>query len=379
LAGTFRIGRLFGFDINVHWSWLFIFFLVTWTFSTGVLEEFYPEWTAGRRWTVGSAISIIFFLSILLHEMSHSVVARRYGIPVSSITLFVFGGVSNLTKEPDDARQEFWIAVVGPLTSLALSVFFVILYFALSPLEEGAGGVAANLAVINVAIGIFNLIPGFPLDGGRVLRSVFWARRRNLLNATKTASRVGTVVAYLIMGIGVASFFLTSVVTGVWFFLIGNFLRMASSESYQQVFLDTALRGVPASSVARQDFVTVPPDLTLAALVEDNVLAGHGRCFPVVVADELLGLVTLEDLRHVPRDQWATTTVYRAMTPFEKLRTVNMKDDLPSVLSQMAAGDVNQIPLMEGKRLLGLIHRSDVFRYIQARQEIDGATAARKH
>jgi CBS domain-containing protein len=141
------------------------------------------------------------------------------------------------------------------------------------------------------------------------------------------------------------------------------------------VFLDTALKGVPASSVARQDFVTVPPDLSLSELVEDNVLAGHGRCFPVVVGDELIGLVTLDDLRRVPRDQWAMTTVYRTMTPYEKLRTVTMKDDLPVVLSEMAAGDVNQIPLMDGKRLLGLIHRSDVFKYIQTRQEIEASAA----
>ncbi|HEX5140952.1 MAG TPA: site-2 protease family protein [Dehalococcoidia bacterium] len=376
MAGTFRIGRILGFEINVHWSWLFIFFLVTWTFATGVLEEFYPDWTDGRRWVVASAISIVFFLSILLHEMSHSVLARRYGINVTSITLFVFGGVSNLAKEPENARQEFWIAIVGPFTSLGLSLLFLVLYLVLNPIEDGAAGVAANLAVINAAIGVFNLIPGFPLDGGRVLRSVFWAKRNNLLGATRAASRVGTVVAYAIMAIGVVSFFVTSVVTGVWFFLIGNFLRIASSESYQQVFLDTALRGVPASAVARQDFVSVSPDMTLADLVEDNVLAGHGRCFPVIVGSELIGLITLDDLRHVPRDQWPTTTVYRAMTPYPKLRTVSLKDDLPAVLSEMAAGDVNQIPLMDGRQLLGLIHRSDVFRYIQVRQEIDSSASA---
>lgn len=376
MSGTFRIGRLFGFEINVHWSWLFIFFLVTWTFSTGVLHEFYPEWTSARRWTVGSAISLIFFISILLHEMSHSVVARHYGISVTSITLFVFGGVSNLTREPANARQEFWIAIVGPLTSMALSLVFTVAYFALNPIEQGAGGVAANLALINVAIGVFNLVPGFPLDGGRVLRSVFWARKRNLLRATRTASTVGTTVAYLIMAIGVASFFAVSVVAGIWFFLIGNFLRLASSESYQQVFLDEALKGVPASSVARQDYVTVPPDMTLAELAEDHVLAGHGRCFPVVVADELIGLVTLDDLRHVPREDWPKTTVYRAMTPFSRLRTVSLRDDLPQVLAEMAAGDINQVPLIEGKQLLGLIHRSDVFRFIQVRQEIGAGSSA---
>jgi len=377
LVGTFRIGRLFGIEISVHWSWLFIFFLVTWTFATGILEEFYPDWTGSRRWVVASAISLIFFLSILLHEMSHSLLARRYGIPVSSITLFVFGGVSNLAKEPDNARQEFWIAIVGPLTSLAMALLFTAGYFVLSPLEEGAGGVSANLAVINFAIGIFNLVPGFPLDGGRVLRSVFWAQKRNLLAATRIASNVGQAVAYGIMALGVASFFFVDVITGIWFFLIGNFLRSASIASYEQLFLDTVLKGIPASAVARQDYVTVPPELTLAQLVEEHVLAGHGRCFPVVAGSELLGLVTLQDLRQVPREEWPTTSVYRAMTPLSKLRTASMRDDLPYVLAQMAAGDVNQVPLMDGRELIGLIHRSDVIRYIQVRQEIGtGATTA---
>jgi len=377
LIGTFRIGRIFGVEINVHWSWLFIFFLVTWTFATGILEEFYPEWSGSRRWVVGGAIALIFFLSILLHEMSHSLLARRYGIPVSSITLFVFGGVSNLAKEPENARQEFLIAIVGPLTSLVIALLFTIGYFALTPLDDGAGGVSANLAVINFAIGIFNLVPGFPLDGGRVLRSVFWAQKRNLLAATRLASNVGQIVAYGIMALGVASFFFVDVISGVWLFLIGNFLRNASVASYEQLFMDTVLKGIPASAVARQDYVTVAPDLTLAQLVDEHVLAGHGRCFPVVAGTELLGLVTLHDLRGVPREDWPTTTVYRAMTALGKLRTASMRDDLPYVLAQMAAGDVNQVPLVDGRELVGLIHRADVIRYIQVRQEIGtGATTS---
>ena len=373
MAGTFRIGRLLGFEINVHWSWIFIFVLVTWTFAAGILKDAYPEWTDGLRWTLAFLVATIFFISILLHEMSHSLLARRYGIPVSSITLFVFGGVSNLTKEPDTARQEFWIAIVGPLTSLGIGVLFIILFLGLDPIDHGASDIAANLAMINIAIGIFNLVPGFPLDGGRVLRSIFWSRKRNILGATRIASNVGVVVAYIIMGIGVFTFFFNAV-TGVWFLLIGNFLRVASSESYHQVFLDRALKGVPASAVARQDYVSVSPDLSLAQLVEDNVLAGHGRCFPVIVGSELIGLITLSDLKAHPRDEWSTTSVYRAMTPWEKLRTVSLRDDLPEVLAQLAAGDVNQVPLIEGRELLGIIHRSDVLRYIQAREEIDSNT-----
>jgi Zn-dependent protease/CBS domain-containing protein len=306
----------------------------------------------------------------LLHEISHSLVARHYGIPVSGITLFVFGGVSNMTREPENSKQEFWIAIVGPFTSFAMGILFAIGYVVLSQVEDGAAAVSANLAAINMAIGIFNLLPGVPLDGGRVLRSAFWAKRRNLVEATRAASNIGMIVAYGIMAVGVLSFFFLSPITGVWLFLIGMFLRSASVESYEQVFLDVVLRGVPASSVAKQDYVKVSPDLLLADLVEDYVLAGDGRCFPVVVEGELLGLVTLSDVRKVPREDWKTTSVYRAMTPLAELHSVTMRDDLPKVLAEMAAGDFNQVPLLEGKTLLGLIHRADVIRYIQVRQEM---------
>ena len=376
MAGTIRIGRIFGFEISVHWSWFFILFLVTATFATGVLDEFHPGWTASQRWIVGAFVAMLFFTSILLHEMSHSVVARRYGIPVSSITLFVFGGVSNLGKEPDTARQEFWVAIVGPLTSIVIAAVLGIGYFLLEPLHEGAAAVSSNLAFINLVIGVFNLVPGFPLDGGRVLRSAFWARSRNLLDATRLASRIGQGTAYVIMGVGVIFFLFLDFVTGIWFFLIGNFLKGASEASYAQLFTETVLKGIPASAVATADYEAVSPELTLAELAEEHVLGGQGRCFAVMAGEELLGLVTLTDLRKTPRDDWRTTTVYRAMTPFTNLKTVGAKDDLTKVLELMASGDVNQIPLVEGRLLRGLIHRADVLRYIQVRQEI-GTSAER--
>lgn len=371
MDGTIRIARVFGFEINVHWSWFFIFFLVTATFATGVLEEFFPEWTDSRRWVVGGFIALVFFLSILLHEMSHSVVARRYGIPVDSITLFIFGGVSNLGKEPDNARQEFWIAIVGPLTSFLIAAILGAGYFLLQDVDDGVAGVSGNLALINLAIGVFNLVPGFPLDGGRVLRSVFWAQKRNILDATKLASMIGQLVAYLIMGIGVVIFLTTDFVTGIWFFLIGNFLRNASAASYQQLFLDRVIKGIPASAVAKLDYVPVSPELTLSGLVEEHVLGGKGRAYPVMAGEELLGLVTLTDVNKVPRERWPATTVYRAMTPFSQLKTAEAKDELIKVLQDMTVADVNQIPLVEGKLLRGLIHRADVLRYIQMRQEFD--------
>ena len=371
MAGTFRIARIFGFDVNVHWSWLLIFVLLTWTYGTGILEDSYPQWTDSRRLVVGGAVALIFFLSILLHEMSHSVIARRYGIPVSSITLFIFGGVSNLTREPESSREEFWIAIVGPLTSFLLGALFAIGFLVLDPIENGAANVALHLALINVVLAVFNLIPGFPLDGGRVLRSLFWARNRNMLDATKLASKVGTYVAYGIMGLGaVAAIFFAAIIPGIWLFIIGNFLRSSSAASYEQLFVETVLTGIPASAVASQEYVPVSPEVTLSQLVEEHVLTGPGRCYPVMAGQELLGLVTLTDLRNVPREEWDTTTVFRAMTPVSKLRTVSPTDDLPVVLQQLASGDVNQVPMVDGRLLLGLIYRGDVIRYIQTRQAL---------
>jgi Zn-dependent protease/CBS domain-containing protein len=370
MAGTILIGRLFGFDIRIHWSWLFIFFLITWTFASFTLKELYEDWSAEQRWIIGALISLVFFLSILMHEVSHSIVARRYGIPVSGITLFVFGGVSSLTREPETPRQEFWIAIVGPLTSFAAAAVFAAGYFILDPIEEGAAAISWHLALINLLIGVFNLVPGFPLDGGRVLRSVFWATHRDRLQATRIASRVGEYVAYGIMAIGVAAFFFVSVITGVWFFLIGNFLRNAAAASYSQLFIESALEGVPADVLARTDHATVSPDLTLSQLAEEYILAGKGRAYPVVAGEELLGLITLTDLRRVPREQWTTTTVFRAMTPFTELKTVTPKEDLSSLFKVMALDGLNQVPLVEGRLLRGLVTRADLMRYLQVRQEI---------
>ena len=375
MPGTFRIARIFGIDISLHWSWAFIFALVTWTFAEGILDTTFPEWGSAQRWIVGAVVALVFFSSILLHELSHSVVARRFGIPVSSITLFVFGGVSNLRKEPESARQEFLIAVVGPLTSFGMAAVYGIGYLVLHGIETGVADVSANLAFINAAIGVFNLIPGFPLDGGRVLRSVFWARDRNILDATRLASRIGEYVAYTFMGIGFLMFFFVDVISGIWLFLIGNFLRGASAASYEQVFVDSALRGVPATVVVRHDYVAISPDQTIDDLVQHYFLAGHGRCLPVMAGDELLGIVTLSDVRKVPRDDWKTATAHRCMTPAAVLKTVGPGDDLAKVLALMATNGLNQIPVMERRLLLGLIERSDIISYIQIRQAIGASVA----
>jgi len=377
MGTSIKLGRIFGIDIGIHWSWIFIFLIVTWSFATGVLADTYPAWSGAQLWIAGAVIAGIFFLSILAHELSHAIVSNRAGLPVRNITLFVFGGVSNLTREPDTPGMEFRIAVVGPLTSLAAGALFAAGWAALYRVNDGLAGISAYLAVINASLAVFNMLPGFPLDGGRVFRSIVWARNKNRLRATRTASQAGQWIAYLIMGVGVIYTFAFSLFSGLWFLLIGFFLRNASAASYEQLVIETTLSGIPVRDVMQTDIYRVPPDTSLEELVHEYVLKHNARSFAVMAAGDFAGLITLTDIRKVPRDQWATTSVYRAMTPATQLHTVAPNESLTRVLQMMAMHDVNQLPVVWGRELLGMLNRGDVLRFIQVRQEVgergDGA------
>jgi len=370
MPASLKIGKIGGIEVFVHWSWLFIFILITWSFATGILDHFYPEWSAAQRWLAGAIISLVFFLSLLLHELAHSLLARRRGIDVRDITLFFLGGVSSLKGEPQTAQDELAIAIVGPLTSLLLGALFGAGWAILRFWSAGLAGISAQLAVINAILAAFNMLPGFPLDGGRVLRSLIWRRNKNLLAATRSASRLGELFAYGLMGVGVVFFFWGLLINGIWFFIIGMFLRSASASSYQQMLAQVTLAGATAADAASRDCQAVPPDLSLEQLVDSYVLSHNVRCFPVQAGEELLGLVTLDDIRKVPRDQWPLTSVFKTMTAFERLHTVPPQEDLRQVLQIMGEADVNQVPVVEGRRLVGLVSRSDILRLIQIRREL---------
>lgn len=370
MGSSIKIGRLFGVDIGVHWSWIFIFFIVTWIFATGVFEEFYPEWSDAQRWSGGAAVSIVFFLSVLAHELSHAIVSNRTGLPVRSITLFVFGGVANLERDPDSASQEFKIAVVGPLTSLAVGALFAALWAGTYRYNEGVAGIFANLALINASLALFNMLPGFPLDGGRVFRSIIWLRNKNRLKATKTASMVGEWIAYLVMAAGAAELLLLGSFTGAWLLFIGFFLKNAATASYEQLLVESTLAGITARDVMRTDIDTLEPTVTVEELVHEHVFRKNARCFAVMAGGDFAGLVTLTDVRKLPRDQWATTSVYRAMTPSTRLHTVGPEESLTRVLQMMGQYDVNQLPVVRGRELIGMLGRADVMRFIQLRQDL---------
>ena len=377
--GAFRIGTIAGIEIRVHWSWFAIFLLLTWWLSEGFFQEVYGNWSATQAWVVSVVAVLLFFSSVLLHELSHSLVARRLGLPVRNITLFIFGGVSSLGAEPTSARQEFQVAIVGPLTSFALGIAcagLAAIAYGFGEEDSPSAAVVEYLAFINLSVGVFNLLPGFPLDGGRVLRATLWARSGNMLNATRWASNAGTVISFGLIAAGVLSTLLGNFINGVWFIVIGWFLRNASESSYQQLLFRQTLGGRKVGEIVNRHFQSAPPDISLEQLVREYMLPLGQRCVPIVVADDLLGLVSMSDLRHIAQEEWGTTTVFRAMTPRERLHTVSSQDELTTALETMAAHDVHQLPVLDGRSFLGFVTRADVLRLIQVGRELSTAAPA---
>ena len=373
-----KIGRIAGIDIKVHWSWFAIFFLLTWFLATGFYSDVYETWNSTQAWIASIVTTILFFSSILLHELSHSIVARRLGLPVKDITLFIFGGVSSLGAEPADAKQEFKVAIVGPLTSIAIGIFagIIALIGLLNDLDDTVPfAIAEYLFIINIAVGIFNMLPGFPLDGGRVLRAALWGRSGNMLRATRWASTAGTVISFGLIAIGVVSILLGSFIGGVWFIVIGWFLRNSAESSYQQLVLQRTLEGVKVSEMVNRGFYPASPDMPLDELVTGLMFEHSQRCVPIVVADDLLGLISMRDLRRVATDQWAQTSAFRAMTPKENLHVVAPDDDLTRALEVMASNDIHQLPVIDSHAFLGFVTRADVLRLIQIRSQLGATTS----
>jgi Zn-dependent protease len=363
-----RIGRVFGIPIFVHASWLVIFALVAWTLATRYFPERQPNLSPGAYWVRGFVTSLLFFASILLHELGHSMVALRHGIPIRSITLFIFGGVARLARDPQDGRTEVKIAVAGPVVSLLLCA----LYYAAS-IVEGLGdagrSIAGYLAFINLMVAVFNLVPAFPLDGGRLLRGLLW-KARGKGRATRTAARAGTVFAYFLMAYGALMLLHGEGLTGVWFVLIGWFLREASAGARRDARLDEALAGVTVADAMLREFSTLPAGLSLAEAARDHFLrTGYGG-YPVLRADDVVGLLCLRDvLKRTPEDR-ETTSVQAAMTPLTPSIVTAPGDPLLKAASQMAEAGTGRLLVMDDGRLTGLLTLQSVLRQVKIREQL---------
>lgn len=370
IRGGLSIGRYFGIQVKLHWSWLIIFAIVTWVLAGVYFPNTFPEWSLATYVVTGVVTSLLFFLSVLVHEMAHSIIARRNGLPIDSITLFLFGGVSQLTEEPTTPELEFRMSLAGPLTSLAIGGLALGIWYSLQDVNEPVAAVAFWLGWINVVLAGFNLIPGFPLDGGRVLRSVIWWRSRNLHSATKIASGIGRGVGFLFIFGGIFLIFAGVFFTGIWLAFIGWFLESAASSSYRQLALKETLQGHSASEIMVRECPSVPRRTSIQNLVQDYVLRTGRRCFPVVEDGHVLGLVTMHNIKDVPKESWPVKTAEEAMTPFGKMKAVGPQEDLTTVMNIMTREDINQVPVVERDQIVGMVSRDNLLNFINARTEL---------
>jgi Zn-dependent protease/CBS domain-containing protein len=373
--GGIPIGKAFGIQLRLHYSWFFVFVLVTWLLAASYFNPTdYPTWSLAARIGAGLITSVLFFASVLVHELMHSIVAQRQGIPVQSITLFIFGGVSQITSEPNQPGDEFRMAIVGPLASLVIGGIGLGVYFQLRGSDAFAAqfvtGIAFWLGYINLLLGAFNLIPGFPLDGGRVLRSLIWWRSGNLRNATRIASNVGMVVGFLFIAGGIYLIFTGNWFNGIWLALIGWFLESTAVGSYQQLLMQEMLKGHTASEIMSGDCAVVPPDMTIDHLVNGSILTSGRRCFPVGSGSEIMGLMTLHNIKEVPREQWTTETVQQAMTPFDKLKWVRPDEELSSVMRILAEDNINQVPVVQDNKIIGMVTRENLLNFVHVRSRL---------
>jgi len=368
---TFRLGRLFGIPIGVHWSWFPVFFAVTFTLQLALAQEF-PRWPAVERWAVALTSALLFFGSVLAHELAHSLLARWRGIPVRGITLFVFGGVSQIEREASRPGTEFLIAVVGPLASFLLGALCLGSLWLLRPGDLAVGVVLRYLALVNLSVGVFNLLPGFPLDGGRVLRAVLWSLTRSYARATRIAVLTGQAVGMAMMGGGVLTAITARValVTGAWLALLGWFLYGAASAYSRQFRLREVLAPFRARDLVTPHGPLVPPNLSLQDLVQEWFLGLGQRAFLVGGDFAVVGLITLRDVSRVPRERWPLVTVAEVMVPIHQAVTVHPDENAFTVLERMDRAEVNQVPVVEGGRVLGLITREAIIRFLRMREEL---------
>jgi len=383
MARGFRIGRLLGIELRVDSSWLLIFALVTWSL-TSVFSGWHPNWTTGTSVAVALVSAVMFFASVVFHEMAHSLVARAYGIPVRDITLHMFGGVSNIERNPPTPAAELFIAIVGPIASIvlggALMVAGALMTDLSGPSEEAAaqlgpiGTLVMWLGPVNVMVGLFNLVPGFPLDGGRVLRAILWRTTGSLKRATEIAASVGQGLGWTFVALGVVMalgirvpFFGRGLASGAWLAMIGFFLRNAAVRELAGIRIDNTLEGLRVSDLMRRRGGWVPLDLPLDVLVEGWFMQYADRAYPVLDGTELVGMVSLDDVKKIGAERWSTLVVRDAMVPRAWLRTTTPDELLSTALQKLGATEAAELPVLENGTLAGMLFEEDVARFIERR------------
>ncbi|MBW1916830.1 MAG: site-2 protease family protein [Deltaproteobacteria bacterium] len=373
LQNRITLFKLLGFEVRIDVSWIIIAVLVTWSLSVGLFPYLYENLSPRTYWTMGIVGALGLFISIIIHEFSHSLVARRYGIQMKGITLFIFGGVAEMEEEPPNPRAEFMMAIAGPIASIVLClVFYGIHNYGLkSNWAVSINGVIRYLAMINGILAAFNLLPAFPLDGGRVLRSLLWGWKNNLRWATRISSKIGSGFGIALIFMAVLQVLNGNFIAGMWWFLIGMFLRGAAQMSYQRVLTRQTLEGEPVRRFMHSDPITVPPSTTVTELVEDYVYKYHFKMFPVVDNGKLLGCITTKQIKALPREEWSRKTVGEVANRCSDQNTISPETDAIQALALMSRGENSRLMVTEKGRLVGILSLKDLLGFLSLKVELE--------
>jgi Zn-dependent protease len=368
VSGTFGLGRLFGVRIQVHFSWVFIFALIAWSLASSWLPSRYVGWSPTQYWTVGIIGSALLFVCVLIHELSHSLEAIRRGLRVNSITLFFLGGFSQIDGESRSASEEFWVSVVGPVASLGLACLFGLMYLNLRASTGPFTALTQYLMFVNLLVGLFNLIPAFPLDGGRVLRSLVWRATQSQERATRVASLTGSVLGFALIGVGVVAVFTNTLVTGIWLMFIGWFIQSTASSVRQSGSERIVVSGRTVGDAMDKRLQVVPPGISIQRLVDEHMVAEMQRAYLVMLGDTFYGLITVSDVRLVPMAVWPGTWVSEAMTKVQDAITLSPDDPLEEGLKILADKNIQQAIVMESDSPVGMLTRAGVLRVMEVSQ-----------
>lgn len=374
MRNSFKLTTIFNIPVEINVSWFIILGLIVFTLAQGYFPMTNPELSEGAHWFMAIIAALLLFASLLAHELSHSVVAKRNRLPIQGITLFVFGGVAHLSKEPQSPAVEFKMAIAGPLMSFFLSASFFLLsrLFLLLNLPGALISIANYLFILNLAVGTFNLIPGFPLDGGRIFRSILWHYYKDLKKATAIASAFGKGFAFFLMGVGFFSLFTGLIILGIWFIFIGFFLYEAASASYRQIIIKKMLGGVNVDHLMSKDIISVPANIKLNKLIDDYFFRYRHAAFPVIEDDVLLGLATLHNVKEVARDKWPKTTAKDIMVPLGNKLIIGKDAHATEAMAKMANNGVGRLLVIENSKMIGIISQKDIMRLFKFKTEING-------
>lgn len=369
----FNLLRVGGIESIIDYSWFVIFFLAIYTMPESFFSQMHQNHTVAQYWILGAVCAVLLFISVLTHELAHSFVAMKQGVKASRMRHPILGGLEQFASVPKSGRHEFLVALAGPAASIALGMFFFAIYgyLVLTGSAATATGIAGVLAAANIIFALFNLIPGFPLDGGRILRAILWDRWNDLARATKIVSQLGNAFALFLIIFGLLQFFVTrSLLSGLWLLFIGLFMKQSAVGSYQAVMLRQSLAGVKVRQIMTENVVSVDWLISIDELVRDYIYKHQFSNFPVFDREEFVGMISLEGVKAISKDLWSFKQVRDAMTPVELVPCLNPADDATEALSRMVSGDIGRMPVVENGRLLGIVSRRDIMNLFKIKSDL---------